>query len=300
MEIARLAQLCGIRMLQPGVAEAVLRNDSSLCNSSQPGGLGQAPGPAGAALSRGRRETRQPMVSRRPPKPCARRCSWSASGCARSSCKPPRRRTSSRRVHPRCDAEQRLRPGVTSTFTQPVKGEPQVSRRVKFACSLPLAGSRRGWSKRCTWLSPCTSSTSPAKASTRPAAGRAAPGSPAGTAGAEGFQVRVGLLDQHHALASGPGPSWKAARHPGPQRPRCARRTPGRALRRGPMLLPPPGTLRVAKSTGPICQRRCSPVRAEGRVAGLALHGHRVARPGSARAAQRTARAAAPAARAGS
>ena len=36
MEIARLAQLCGIHMLQAGVAEAVLRNDSSLCNSSNP------------------------------------------------------------------------------------------------------------------------------------------------------------------------------------------------------------------------------------------------------------------------
>ena len=36
MEIARLAQLCGIRMLQPGAAEAVLRNDSSLCNSTNP------------------------------------------------------------------------------------------------------------------------------------------------------------------------------------------------------------------------------------------------------------------------
>ena len=34
MEIARLAQLCGIDMLQAGVAEAVLRNDSSLCISS--------------------------------------------------------------------------------------------------------------------------------------------------------------------------------------------------------------------------------------------------------------------------
>ncbi len=34
MEIARLAQLCGINMLQAGVAEAVLRNDSSLCNST--------------------------------------------------------------------------------------------------------------------------------------------------------------------------------------------------------------------------------------------------------------------------
>ena len=36
MEIALLAQLCGINMLQAGVAEAVLRNDSSLCNSSNP------------------------------------------------------------------------------------------------------------------------------------------------------------------------------------------------------------------------------------------------------------------------
>ena len=36
MEIARLAQLCGINMLQAGVAEAVLRNDSSLCISSNP------------------------------------------------------------------------------------------------------------------------------------------------------------------------------------------------------------------------------------------------------------------------
>ena len=36
MEIARLAQICGIQMLQPGVAEAVLRNDSSLCNRTNP------------------------------------------------------------------------------------------------------------------------------------------------------------------------------------------------------------------------------------------------------------------------
>ena len=36
MEIARLAQICGINMLQSGVAEAVLRNDSSLCNSTNP------------------------------------------------------------------------------------------------------------------------------------------------------------------------------------------------------------------------------------------------------------------------
>jgi hypothetical protein len=36
MEIARLAQLCGIHLLQPGVAEAVLRGDSSLCNSTNP------------------------------------------------------------------------------------------------------------------------------------------------------------------------------------------------------------------------------------------------------------------------
>lgn len=36
MEIARLAQLCGINMLQPGVAEAVLRNESSMCNDTNP------------------------------------------------------------------------------------------------------------------------------------------------------------------------------------------------------------------------------------------------------------------------
>ncbi|MBL8460434.1 hypothetical protein [Zoogloea sp.] len=36
MEIARLAQLCGIHMLEPGVAEAVLRGDSSLCNGDNP------------------------------------------------------------------------------------------------------------------------------------------------------------------------------------------------------------------------------------------------------------------------
>ena len=36
MEIARLAQLCGIHMLEPGVAEAVLRGDSSLCNTTNP------------------------------------------------------------------------------------------------------------------------------------------------------------------------------------------------------------------------------------------------------------------------
>jgi hypothetical protein len=36
MEIARLAQLCGIHMLQPGVAEAVLRGDSTLCNADNP------------------------------------------------------------------------------------------------------------------------------------------------------------------------------------------------------------------------------------------------------------------------
>ena len=36
MEIARPAQLCGINMLQAGVAEAVLRNDNSLCNGSNP------------------------------------------------------------------------------------------------------------------------------------------------------------------------------------------------------------------------------------------------------------------------
>ena len=36
MEIARLAQLCGVRMLEPGVAEAVLRGDSSMCSSDNP------------------------------------------------------------------------------------------------------------------------------------------------------------------------------------------------------------------------------------------------------------------------
>lgn len=36
LEIARLAQLCGIDMLQPGVAEAVLRNQQSLCGSPNP------------------------------------------------------------------------------------------------------------------------------------------------------------------------------------------------------------------------------------------------------------------------
>ncbi len=32
MEIARLAQLCDVHLLEPGVAEAVLRGDTSLCN----------------------------------------------------------------------------------------------------------------------------------------------------------------------------------------------------------------------------------------------------------------------------
>ncbi|MBP8134435.1 MAG: hypothetical protein KAY13_09190 [Zoogloea sp.] len=36
MEIARLAQLCGVHMLEPGVAEAVLRGDSSMCSSDNP------------------------------------------------------------------------------------------------------------------------------------------------------------------------------------------------------------------------------------------------------------------------
>jgi hypothetical protein len=31
LEIARMAQLCGIQMLQPGMAEAVLRGDASVC-----------------------------------------------------------------------------------------------------------------------------------------------------------------------------------------------------------------------------------------------------------------------------
>lgn len=34
LEIARLAQLCDVPLLQPGVAEAVLRGDTSLCNQN--------------------------------------------------------------------------------------------------------------------------------------------------------------------------------------------------------------------------------------------------------------------------
>ena len=33
LEIARLAQLCDVPLLEPGVAEAVLRGDTSLCNT---------------------------------------------------------------------------------------------------------------------------------------------------------------------------------------------------------------------------------------------------------------------------
>jgi len=36
MEIARLAQLCDVHLLEPGVAEAVLRGDTSLCNHENP------------------------------------------------------------------------------------------------------------------------------------------------------------------------------------------------------------------------------------------------------------------------
>jgi hypothetical protein len=36
MEIARLAQLCGVHLLEPGVVEAVLRGDRSLCSSDNP------------------------------------------------------------------------------------------------------------------------------------------------------------------------------------------------------------------------------------------------------------------------
>lgn len=36
MEIARLAQLCGVHLLEPGVAEAVLRGDHTLCTSDNP------------------------------------------------------------------------------------------------------------------------------------------------------------------------------------------------------------------------------------------------------------------------
>ena len=34
LEIARLAQLCDVPLLEPGVAEAVLRGDTSLCNTT--------------------------------------------------------------------------------------------------------------------------------------------------------------------------------------------------------------------------------------------------------------------------
>ena len=34
MEIARLAQLCDVHLLEPGVAEAVLRGDTSLCSTT--------------------------------------------------------------------------------------------------------------------------------------------------------------------------------------------------------------------------------------------------------------------------
>lgn len=36
LEIARLAQLCGIRLLEPGVAEAVLKGNASVCSSDNP------------------------------------------------------------------------------------------------------------------------------------------------------------------------------------------------------------------------------------------------------------------------
>ena len=36
MEIARLAQLCGVHLLEPGVAEAVLHGDRSVCTSDNP------------------------------------------------------------------------------------------------------------------------------------------------------------------------------------------------------------------------------------------------------------------------
>lgn len=36
MEIARLAQLCGVHLLEPGVAEAVLRGDTHVCNQDNP------------------------------------------------------------------------------------------------------------------------------------------------------------------------------------------------------------------------------------------------------------------------
>lgn len=36
MELARLAQLCGIDLRRPGVAEQVLKGDASLCTTSNP------------------------------------------------------------------------------------------------------------------------------------------------------------------------------------------------------------------------------------------------------------------------
>lgn len=36
MEIGRLAQLCQVELLKPGVAEAVIRGDMALCSSPNP------------------------------------------------------------------------------------------------------------------------------------------------------------------------------------------------------------------------------------------------------------------------
>jgi hypothetical protein len=135
-----------------------------------------------------------------------------------------------------------------------MKGEPKVSRRVKFSTSAPLAGSRRGWSMRCTWLSPCTSSTSPAKLRF----GQQLQQLPVGPVGRPALKSsRSGLACWISTTPSSfcPRPP-EGRRHPRLDRRRCA----GELLRglRCAQLLPLPGTLRVTKSTGPICQRWCS------------------------------------------
>ena len=38
-EIARLATICNVRILDPGIIERVLRNDASVCGSSNPAGF---------------------------------------------------------------------------------------------------------------------------------------------------------------------------------------------------------------------------------------------------------------------
>jgi hypothetical protein len=43
-EIARLALLCQVRILDPGVVERVLRNDASVCGTDNPVGFGKLHG----------------------------------------------------------------------------------------------------------------------------------------------------------------------------------------------------------------------------------------------------------------